>query len=88
MFKARYFPHSNLLRASRGGGSSFIWSGIWQAKEALAKGFRWVLGDGSDIDAHCDPWLRYKDGFCVEDTPTSGRIHTKVSEYFLANPKR
>lgn len=55
VFKARYFPHSNLLRASRGGGSSFIWSGIWQAKEALAKGFRWVLGDGSDIDAHCDP---------------------------------
>lgn len=55
VFKTRYFPHSNLLKASRGGGSSFIWSDIWQAKKSLAKGFHWVLGDRMEIDAHNHP---------------------------------
>lgn len=37
------------------GGDSFIWSGIWQVKDAIKKGFRWVLGDGKDIAAFTDP---------------------------------
>lgn len=32
VYKERYFPNSHIFQASRGGGDSFIWSGIWQAK--------------------------------------------------------
>lgn len=39
IFKARYFPSTDFLNAVRRGGSSFLWSGIWQAKEYFKKGF-------------------------------------------------
>ncbi|XP_074362175.1 putative mitochondrial protein AtMg00310 [Apium graveolens] len=32
VFKARYYPDTSLFAASRGGGVSFVWSGLWQAK--------------------------------------------------------
>ena len=68
VFKAKYFPSTTVLKAVKGQGSSFIWTGIWQAKEELVKGFRWVLGDGKDIVATKDPWLRQKTNFVVEDS--------------------
>lgn len=43
LFKARYFSNSHVLKASRGTSSSFIWTGIWKAKEELYKGFRWIV---------------------------------------------
>lgn len=49
LLKARYFPDDHILQASKGSRSSFIWVGIWEAKEKLRKGFKWVLGDGEDI---------------------------------------
>lgn len=45
IFKARYYVDKSLFKASRGGGASFIWSGLWQAKECLKGGFKWVLGN-------------------------------------------
>lgn len=40
--KARYFSNSSLFEASRGGGVSYVWSNLWQTKEMLNKGFKWV----------------------------------------------
>lgn len=34
LFKARYFPDNHILRASKGVGSSFIWTGIWRLKRS------------------------------------------------------
>lgn len=50
VFKTRYYPHYHFLHSSCGGGASFVWSGIWRAKEVLKKGFRCVMGDGKDIE--------------------------------------
>lgn len=47
VLKARYYPDCHLLQARRMGGSSYTWSGLWEAKEELRKGLRWVLGMGS-----------------------------------------
>lgn len=66
LLKARYFPGDHILNATKGQGSSFIWQGIWQAKEALGKGFRWVVGNGQIIVATKDPWLQKKVDFKVE----------------------
>lgn len=46
VYKARYFPNTSLFEANRGGGVSFIWSGLWQAKEVLKEGYRWIVGMG------------------------------------------
>ena len=66
LFKAKYFPTTHVLKAVRGQGGSFIWNGIWSAKEELKKGFRWVVGNGDDIVATTDQWLRNKRDFTVE----------------------
>ena len=67
VFKARYYPKSHVLNATRNGGASFIWSGIFAAKEELKKGFKWVLGNGRDIHVGTDPWIRGKDDFMLDN---------------------
>lgn len=49
IFKARYFPDSHVLQANKGNDSSFILTGIWEAKKKLKGRFKWVLGDGKEI---------------------------------------
>lgn len=49
VFKAKYIAETHILQAQKVSDSSFIWIGIWEAKESLYKGFRWVLGDGQEI---------------------------------------
>lgn len=88
LFKARYFPNSNVLKASKECKSSFIWSGIWTAKKELCKGFRWVIGNGENIVATRDPWLRRKSGFGVEDSLYYKGRSEVVSSLFLPNEKR
>lgn len=88
IFKARYFPHSNILKAVKGQGGSFIWSGIWTVKEELCKGFRWVIGDGNDIVAAKDPWLRTKNNFCVDPGPVYEDRNEVVSSLFMPNERK
>lgn len=88
VFKERYFPSSNVLKAERGQGSSFLWSGIWSAKEDLTKGFRWVLGNENDISATRDPWLRGKSDFLVEQAQRYEERNEKVSSLFLHDEKK
>lgn len=68
IFKARYFCNSHILQATKGRDSSFIWTGIWEAKERLKTGFRWILGNGENIRVFKDPWLKGKRDFCVENS--------------------
>ncbi|WOH00018.1 hypothetical protein DCAR_0519374 [Daucus carota subsp. sativus] len=65
VLKARYYPNCHILEAERKGGSSYTCSGIWEAKEEVKKGLRWVLGDGQSIRINPDRWLRGKEGYCV-----------------------
>lgn len=87
VYKARYFQDCNILPSSIGRDASYVWRGIWEAKEQICKGYRWVLGDGQDINAFSDPWLRANEGFCVEDHHLNGFRDTKVSAYFHPNTK-
>lgn len=61
VMKARYYPSSSLLQASRTGGASYAWSGLWEAKENMKDELRWVLGTGQDISIFSDRWLRGKE---------------------------
>lgn len=87
VFKARYFPSCNFLQAKMQKGSSYIWSGIIAAKNTLFPGYRWVLGDGRNINAVRDPWLKHKEGFCVSQNEDYGVNFVSVAEFIdpLAN---
>lgn len=87
VFKERYFPNCHVLQAQKGDGNSFLWGGIWQAKEILKRGFKWVLGDGRSINIFADQWLRGKANFRVEDQPVNRTRSDKVCEYFRPNTK-
>lgn len=88
VFKGRYFPHDHVLKATKGQGSSFIWQGIWTAKEELKNGFRWVLGNVNDIVATQDPWLRNKANFKVEQNQLYVGRTKNVSSLILPGEKR
>lgn len=72
---------------ARGGDASYIWSGLWKAKEELCKGYHWVLGDGKEINIFKDPWLRGKPNFCIEDHHLNSVRNNKVCNYFRPNTK-
>ncbi|XP_074328485.1 uncharacterized protein LOC141666397 [Apium graveolens] len=87
VLRARYFPSTSILDASKGRNSSFIWKGIWQAKESLKNGFRWVVGDGNDFIIVKDQWLRAKHDFRVDDLVIYEGRDEKVSTLFLSGSK-
>lgn len=72
--------------ANKGTDSSFIWKGIWEAKEVLKQGFRWVL-DGKDIRIFKVPWLKGKADFYVEDHHLNINREDKVCHYFHSDSK-
>lgn len=88
VYKARYFADRHLLKAVKGTGASFIWSGLFEAKEVLAKGYRWVLGNGEDIVVTKDPWLRKKEDFKVEDSHRYVGRNETVNSLFMPGTKQ
>lgn len=86
LLKSRYYPNYNLLQAVIIGGSSYIWSSIWEAKENMKGGLRWVIGDGKTINIQVDRWLRGKDNFYV-DPGGSCNPDLKVCDFFLTGKK-
>ncbi|XP_074322978.1 uncharacterized protein LOC141659936 [Apium graveolens] len=88
IFKARYFPSTSILRANKGRKASFIWQGIWTTKGELCKGFIWVLGNGNEIVAAKDLWLRLKGDFHVEQSTFYEGRNELVSSFFYPNERK
>ncbi|KAL8088702.1 hypothetical protein AgCh_038472 [Apium graveolens] len=55
------------------GDSSYTLSGMWEVKESMKHGLRWVLGDGQSVNIKSDRWLKGPQDFRVN------RDHTSVS---------
>lgn len=89
LLKARYYPNCSLLQAERKGGASFTWSGIWEAKENMKTGLRWVVGDGWSINIYNDRWLRGRANFCVERGINDiADREAKVCDFFLRDSRQ
>lgn len=57
ILKAKYFPESNILEASKKKGCSWVWSSILQGRDFLLNYGRWIVGDGETIRIWKDNWL-------------------------------
>ncbi|XP_058733181.1 uncharacterized protein LOC131604778 [Vicia villosa] len=64
-FKARYYPNTSFFDANIGFNPSFVWRSLWKAREVLMLGCRWSIGDGSQIMAMNEPWLRGRREGCL-----------------------
>lgn len=86
VYKAGYFPNSQYLE-STGVKASFMWSGTCKSKEDLFSGFRWVVGNGSDINLYTDLWLRGKSDLSVDCVYMHRHDNTKVRSLFLPSSR-
>ncbi|KAA3461385.1 reverse transcriptase [Gossypium australe] len=57
VLKARYYPHSDILSAKIGSYPSFTWRSICSARDLIADGILWRIGNGASVNIWNDPWL-------------------------------
>ncbi|XP_012847426.1 PREDICTED: uncharacterized protein LOC105967373 [Erythranthe guttata] len=57
IYKARYYPLSNILDSSLGSNPSYTWRSICGAIDLLKKGTRWRIGNGDKVQIWGDRWL-------------------------------
>ena len=76
IYKARYFPFSDILNAQVGCNPSYAWRSIHSSLEVIRKGTRWRVGNGKTIHIWEDKWLStpttYKEispPYCIDDFP-------------------
>lgn len=84
VFKARHFPDTHVLKATKGQNPSFVWQGILMAKDTLYAGYRWVVGNGQNINATKDRWLKAKKGFCVDNSHFYAGRDDRLSNYIIS----
>ncbi|XP_058783149.1 uncharacterized protein LOC131657807 [Vicia villosa] len=88
VFKARYFPRTTFFDATLGYNPSFVWRGIWKAREVLMLGCRWSIGDGSKIKVMQEPWLRGTNEGCLSGPQVQGAYNITVKDLLLPNVKQ
>ena len=57
VYKAKYFPHGDVLNASLGSKPSYAWRSILQGLEVVKRGSCWRVGNGKLIHIWKDRWL-------------------------------
>lgn len=57
VLKARYFKHNDIMDASTGVNSSFIWRSIMWSKDILKEGLCWRIGNGEKVSCRKDLWI-------------------------------
>lgn len=57
LFKGKYFPNSDILKAKKWGAQSFVWCSLLWGRDLLRQGLRKRIGDGHLTSVYKDPWL-------------------------------
>lgn len=83
VLKAKYFPDKDFLKAYLGFNPSFIWRSIWCSQALLRGGYRWRIGDGSNISVWTEPWLRNNTKPRVESQIIPGLESLKVADLMI-----
>ncbi|CAN1844985.1 Transposon TX1 uncharacterized 149 kDa protein [Linum perenne] len=80
VYKAKYYPKEDFLRAKEGHNPSFVWKSIRESQTIVGQGFRWRLGNGRSVGIWKEPWLREEGNCRVETEAEEGLEHWKVSD--------
>ena len=72
VFKAKYFPHDDVLNSKIGSNPSFTWRSIHNSLEVIKRGRRWRVGNGRRIHIWEDKWL---------PTPSSFKVISPQSDF-------
>lgn len=86
LYKAKYFPNSDLLQANLGHNPSFIWRSLLEATQLLKGGICWRVGDGASIKILDQPWLLSKENPYITSDPDPLQ-NRMVSSLFCMNSK-
>ncbi|XP_030970155.1 putative receptor-like protein kinase At3g47110 [Quercus lobata] len=70
VFKARYFPHDEILNSKKGNNPSYAWRSIHINLDVLRKETRWRVGNGRRIHIWEDKWLPTPTTYKVTSPPT------------------
>ncbi|KAL0378895.1 UNVERIFIED_CONTAM: hypothetical protein Sradi_3195000 [Sesamum radiatum] len=81
----KYFPGATSFEARLGSSPSYIWRSIWEARDLLAAGIRWQVGDGHSSLILGHPWLPRPSTFQPIALPVSLRGDTSVASLITAN---
>lgn len=88
VFKAKYYPLSDVLQASTGCNPSYVWRSIQASLWVINKGSCWKIGDGNNINIWKDNWIHGHKSFKVF-TPTEENSQAKtVNSLILTEPLR
>lgn len=79
-FKARYFPHTDFMKAPIMSGMSFAWCSILVGREVLAKGLHFQIGSGELVSLWNDPWLPLPYNFKPFSLPMEGTEAWRVGD--------
>lgn len=74
MLKARYFIDGDILNATLRKKASYAWKSILYGRDLLAKGMKFIIGDGSLVNMWTDPWI-------LDHPPRPPRAQGEVREY-------
>ncbi|KAL0394339.1 UNVERIFIED_CONTAM: hypothetical protein Slati_4400100 [Sesamum latifolium] len=85
VLRQKYFPGATFFEARLGSFSSYIWRSIWEARDLLAAGIRWQVGDGHSILILEHPWLLRPSTFQPIARPVSLRGDTSVASLITSN---
>lgn len=88
VFKAKYYPTTDVLQATIGHAPSYAWRSLHQALWVLKKGCCWKVGNGASIDIWEDNWLHQQNGYKVLTKNPGNPNIKKVQDLMLDNPPR
>ena len=57
VYKAKYFPHDDILNSKKGNNPSYTWRSIHNSMEIIRKCTRWRVGNDKRIHIWEDRWL-------------------------------
>lgn len=57
-----------------------MWSGLWQAKEMMKDGNKWIVGNRENIKFFKDPWVRGVNQYRVNNVSSTDSDERLISE--------
>jgi len=88
VFKAKYFPHSDVLQAPTGCNPSYAWRSIHSSIWVILKGSCLKIRDGNSIRIWEDNWIPSHNNFKVLSPKEDNSQVRMVKDLILTNPLR